>query len=815
MSTIKISQLGNLTAALANVQIPMVANVAGTLTTVKGNVGQISSFILGNLTTTDLANISSNVTALQGQVSTLEANAATQAGAISILTANAGAQSDLIDSLDSNVGAQLGLIYALQDDVANLTANAGAQSDSISTLTSNAASQGELISALESNISVLISNAGAQSTSISNLEANVDVILGNIAAQDSLISNIQGNLSSLSQDIDDINATIDEFDSDIGNLIANAESQQAQIDSLGAVDLESIESNITALFSAIGVHTGEIYDLQSNAAAQQDEILELQSNAAAQAAEISALGNTSAITANISILQSNVVTLTSSLSSVQSNVTTLQSNVTTLNGNISTLTANAGTQSAAIAAVESNVSILQSNVASLVAGNVAMKGYVDAQISANITALVSGAPATLDTLNELAAALGDDANLSVTITNRIANVESNIATLTSNAGVQSGNISVLQSAVGSLTSNAVSQQTAITNITNGTATFGNLIPSANVTYSLGSPTAQWKELWVSGNTIHIGGQSITTTDSGIILTGNLATTGGVYEVAEFWDQTGFIGSGPWITPPVLYETSYPTNSPAPSFIVDANVAGYVSNVSVDYKGVYPYEQIDLYSGDGISPLYDLAEPVEFVDILGEDVKPFGGANATSFADNITYTGTIYNGTVQIELTVSKIINAPATDDEFIDITVTNLVATGTTVADLIGRTVYIKNDGFVYDTLDATEINGTSELTLQDPAFYAKLTNPRTATGDRISYYTSPVGQSNLVPASTNQAISTNTGIFNIAQVTGDLIVNGNVSVDGNIGFTMANFQHWTSNVSTIADALNQLAERIWNIENP
>ena len=37
----------------------------------------------------------------------------------------------------------------------------------------------------------------------------------------------------------------------------------------------------------------------------------------------------------------------------------------------------------------------------------------------------------------------------------------------------------------------------------------------------------------------------------------------------------------------------------------------------------------------------------------------------------------------------------------------------------------------------------------------------------------------------------------------------------GNVSFTMANTAHWTSNVNTISDALNQLAERIYNIENP
>lgn len=49
-------------------------------------------------------------------------------------------------------------------------------------------------------------------------------------------------------------------------------------------------------------------------------------------------------------------------------------------------------------------------------GDAASKGYVDTQV-AN---LVDSAPGTLDTLNELAAALGDDPNFSTTITNSIA-----------------------------------------------------------------------------------------------------------------------------------------------------------------------------------------------------------------------------------------------------------------------------------------------------------------------------------------------------------------------------------------------------------
>jgi hypothetical protein len=50
-------------------------------------------------------------------------------------------------------------------------------------------------------------------------------------------------------------------------------------------------------------------------------------------------------------------------------------------------------------------------------------------IDTSIANLVDSAPATLDTLNELAAALGDDANFATTVTNSIANI-TNVVALT-------------------------------------------------------------------------------------------------------------------------------------------------------------------------------------------------------------------------------------------------------------------------------------------------------------------------------------------------------------------------------------------------
>ena len=40
---------------------------------------------------------------------------------------------------------------------------------------------------------------------------------------------------------------------------------------------------------------------------------------------------------------------------------------------------------------------------------------------------------------------------------------------------------------------------------------GNVVPSANVTYDLGTDTARWKDLYLSGNTINLGTTAISVT----------------------------------------------------------------------------------------------------------------------------------------------------------------------------------------------------------------------------------------------------------------------------------------------------------------
>ena len=98
--------------------------------------------------------------------------------------------------------------------------------------------------------------------------------------------------------------------------------------------------------------------------------------------------------------------------------------------------------------------------------DVTNKAYVDQQV-ANV---INGAPGALDTLNELANALGDDANFSATVTANIATNSTAITTANTNIATNAADISTNQAAIVSANASRVADVAALNTLVSAETT---------------------------------------------------------------------------------------------------------------------------------------------------------------------------------------------------------------------------------------------------------------------------------------------------------------------------------------------------------
>jgi hypothetical protein len=169
--------------------------------------------------------------------------------------------------------------------------------------------------------------------------------------------------------------------------------------------------------------------------------------------------------------------------------------------------------------------------------------YFTADAAAAIQDLIDGAPGILDTLNELAAAVGDDANFFATVTSNIAAAKSEaISTASSDATTKANNAksgaeataatalsaheadttnvhgiadtSILATTTGTQT---LTNKTLTSPVINGATVGGHIVPSADNTYDLGSPTSMWKDIYVGPGSLYVNGQKVLQDESGAIV----------------------------------------------------------------------------------------------------------------------------------------------------------------------------------------------------------------------------------------------------------------------------------------------------------
>ena len=257
--------------------------------------------------------------------------------------------------------------------------------------------------------------------------------------------------------------------------------------------------------------------------------------------------------------------------------------------------------------------------------------YTQAQVDAKVAAVLDSAPEQLDTLNELAAALNDDANFGTTVTNRFTSIENNLFSIgaddsTMRVVKQSENIKILGGT--NLTTSSDAEGNITVNFVNPGYITSGLETGDNVS-ELANDAGYISQLFVTGDdstvrtvvkdeTIKFAGTGniTTTTDA----EGNITIDGGNETITLFGDVTG---SG---------TTSINVS------LADSPVApGTYNRVTVDTKGVVQSATLVDYmtDGDNISRLtndagYLTNEQAINFNIVGDDSTGFNMANQGTF-----------------------------------------------------------------------------------------------------------------------------------------------------------------------------------------
>ena len=185
---------------------------------------------------------------------------------------------------------------------------------------------------------------------------------------------------------------------------------------------------------------GNVVQLTANIDLVQDNVAALPDSAANDFVTYTRLN------ANIDVVQDNVAALPDSAANDFITYTRLNANINVVQDNVAALPDSAANDFITYTRLNANIDVVQDNVASITSRSDAFGSYANSTFTTNthvdtkIAAIVDSAPDALNTLNELAAALGDDANFSTTILNSISSTETRI---NANLDIVQDNVSAL------------------------------------------------------------------------------------------------------------------------------------------------------------------------------------------------------------------------------------------------------------------------------------------------------------------------------------------------------------------------------------
>ena len=408
-------------------------------------------------------------------VNTLEVSSNVVLNALNTAT---GVLNTATGTLREDISNVSGLITSNDSDISNLQTSTGLLSVATGNLDTKIITVSGLINSNDSEIAALNSATGVLNTNITGLQTATGSLKSDISSNDSDISVLQNATGSLKSDIFSNDSDISNLQTATGLLKTATGNLDSKIITVSGL-ITSNDAELTALNTATGVLTTATGNLDSKIIAVSGLIVSNDSditslNAATGTLNTNIIGlqnATGSLKSDISSNDSSISALQTATGSLKSDISSNDSDIVALKiatgildvdiaSNFSTLRNATGVLSVELqnstGSLKSDIASNDSDIASLqtATGLILTSGEINTNINTAIANLVDSAPGTLNTLNELAAALGDDANFSTT-------TASSLSTLQTATGVLNTNVLGLQTATGSLKSDISSNDSDI------------------------------------------------------------------------------------------------------------------------------------------------------------------------------------------------------------------------------------------------------------------------------------------------------------------------------------------------------------------
>jgi hypothetical protein len=769
----------NITAGNANITVNApVRSVAGRT----GNIILSTNDIIG---VASLASVIAQTDAANVYADTLYATTT------STITANVYAQ--VSANLSSNIASIANALIVSGNVLAPVNANAAQTNANVRAANLRIQNIEANLGGVNTSVTSLVAANVALNANLGIASTNISTLLANAATQSIAITTNTNRVAAANARIATLDANLGTATTNISTLLANAASQATTLSLLeGNASVQSLALAVLTVNAASQADT--LGTLLANTVAQQVTIASLQANAQIQAAELIALTSNSATQGSqINTINANLGTATTNIVGLQSNVASLQANLAP----VGALQANDAVQATQIRALDANLGLATTNISYGVTETNTLRANITATNAAIITANV-GMKSYVDTVTSAWTANAVTQSVQInTINANLGSVTLNITTLFANAAEQHANIDFLtsnitQNAISSnqyrifANANAVQQSTSIVGIQ---ANLGAYQVWANA--NLGSHTTGITTINANLGAYQTYANTIWSPVSNLsAVVGNLIpVTSNTYTIGttnKYWAELHVGGN---IESPSYLLAGKSIQSPL------TETGNLTANTTLIYSQAI-VGNIRTVDGFGLAN-------------LGNIITSSGifWANGTNYSSSFTTAGNLTFSDTTIGTaggTSSGIIlnSAGAGEIAIQDYTGINNTNPGYWLHIGDGSPGTGDNTGNI--SLDFRNNTGTQRgSTILG---YAWWDSASTGTDNRGTGPHSHVGIYKNDDTFDNKFIEFNytSGNANIGNVTAR-----SLTVLTNVSYTMANYQNWTSNVSTVGGALDQLAARL------